>query len=373
MNNLIADDLSVNLRLNNNSWQSIRSAKKFLKHPSIHENLNSLTLKVWSNANDTLNGFFHILKMDLQTNYTRPSARQIAPHKIFSKLKSEEDFKAQGVWMSDSVGWRVYHENFQNNFHNNNNHNDIVSSNVNSNNDIIEAIVKVEVFVISKMGKVFLHYGPMAQYFGTKSHGGWHKLPNDNLYPAIFAESNYTLVSNLNVDWPYWYDDALKLNCVRVESSSKTKPIRVQTIDNIVSYMITMNEWKLNKFKHCEKGRHETRKTIWRIGIIINCGCDLYYDSFGDYAEIATNLFKNIKKLILMCIPINFFIVITTKDKIKKKLISDLFSSVFDNINEWYNIPQCDYTFWNVLNQAKITFDSSGKYFHIQTAEYVPH
>ena len=361
--NLIADDITVNVISHPNPWKSITDAKLFLKYPSVSRNLNSLTVTAKGDANDALNGFFHILKMDAKTNYSIPLTRQLAPHEIFSKLESEEDLKQHGVLAGNAnkclVGWRVEHGNHYDNY------NGIVGRN--SNSDNFEAIIKVQVCMISKKKKLFLHYRLMEKYFGTgQLKGGWHHLPNDNLYPANFVGSKYRLISNLNVDWPYWYDNALKLNCIRVQSDINGKQeIDIKTLDNIVSYMIIMNQWKVKKQEVEQK---DNKNKIWRIGINVSCCCNT-----GMNAEIATNLFKNIRKLILMCIPINFYIVIITKDKVKKKLISDSFSLVFDNINQWYTIyiPQCDYAFWKVLNTAKITFDSSGKYFHIQTAEEI--
>ena len=392
MNKFIAKDVSIS---NLPSWVSIVNVKKWLKQPFMYENINSLTVKVFRNgANDALNGFFNVLKMDEETNYTKPLTRQLAPHQVFSKLKTKQDFEKQGIFPGSSdkclVGWRVTHGDIKNDAENNDrgDNNDVkVNSNDNDNDssDKYESIVKALIVMINSSGRAFVHYNSMDKYFGTKSKGGWHNLPNDNLYPASCVESNYKLISNLNLDWPYWYDNALKLNCIcvqtglingarkrdwEVSSKPKLECVGAQTLDNIVLFVMGMNKNKCSK---------ELRDNDYnRIGLDISGYCDLYDDK-----KIVTNLFGNIKKLILLSIPINFSIIIVSKDKkdeIKyKQLFKDFFNSVFGNISEWYKIPVCNEKFWKVFDKPKIEFTcrsikmfgkmQQGECLNVQTAD----
>ena len=132
-----------------------------------------------------------------------------------------------------------------------------------------------------------------------------------------------------------------------------------------------MNEWEVKKHEWELEQQNGNRK-ICRIGIDIGCRCNMKTcDTVGNYTEIETNFLQSIKNLILQLIPIIFHIVIADQDKIKNKLTSNLFTSVFDNINEWYKIPIWNDTFWNVLNKPKITFVEDAEYFQVQTAEEI--
>ena len=365
---LITHDICIHLGsnlefLDDTSWSVIKNIKKLLKHASIYQNVNSLTLKVWSNTNDILNAFFHILKMDEETNYTKPLTRQLAPHQVFSKLVTRKDFEKQGVFPGNcnqwAVGWRVEHGNisFKNNTDAYSGDRRSCSDSGNAaNSEKNEAIVKVHALIVNSNGRVFLHYEHMKKYFGTESNGGWHNLPNDNLYPASFVGSKYRLINDLNVDWPYWYNNALKLNCICVKTGTTNKKttlssLTMPTLDNIVLFMIDINENKMSKQKDT------TIDGVNRIGLDISGYCNI-----DDDKKITTNVFENIKKLILLSIPIrlNFNIVGKEKEQeleIKhKQWLQELFNSVFDDINEWYKTPVCNDKFWNVLDKPKITF-----------------
>ena len=383
---LVAHDVLIH-------WNKIKDVavfKKFLIHELRMDTVETISLildtpEVFSTLDDASVDNIHfddLLNVFFYISTVSDGSREISPHPLFSKLDSKEKFNQHGVSIGGvnntaCVGYRVMTEH----------------DNGEMGKEICEKIVKVEVLMINEQRKqIFLHYNayvflPDETVCTRGSAGGYHKLPNDNLYPASFVGRRKRRGRSFLTRRPTlkWHDEIENLKCISIREKGKLEEkvcskfvavVTGQKLIQVMSFIIDINQRRINKNIKSSIS-NECRSFMIGLDIDVHSNmfdksrtCTLNADDIdidNKHDKMILNVFQTVEKLILKSIPINIKIRGIIKHNQQSRILCKEYQRIFESVFKFikqnnnengnlYKAPKCCNEYWIALNTFTITF-----------------